>query len=162
MSPIIDDLRIEAEIPPRPLRPGSAVDVTLTFSNVGTRIRTIFLIRDESYRFGQSTLELQVGSGPPLVQPPPREGYVPTQADFHQLPPRGKLQFQQTLRIPGDLAPAKHTVHWVYENEITTWPSTPGGNTGGQPIPGIWVGRITDRFVVEVKRGRLAPRGSPG
>lgn len=164
MSGIIDDLRIEAEIPPKPVRPGSSVAVTLTFSNLGTRPRTIFLIRDETYRFGQSTFELSIGSGPPLVQPPRRDGYVPTAADFHALAPQAKLQLQQTLRIPADIpAPAKHTVLWVYENEVTTWPGPTSSPTAGQPIPGIWVGRIADRFVVDVRRGRLAAvRGSPG
>jgi hypothetical protein len=161
MSPIIDDLRIEAEIPPKPVRPGTAVEVTLSFSNVGTRARTIFLICDETYRFGQSTFELYVGPTSPLVQPPRLEGYAPTAADFHALDPGGKLGFRQTLRLPADLTPAKYTVHWVYENQVITWPDTSSTGGVGQPIPGIWVGRVAHRFVVDVQRGLSVPRGTP-
>ena len=59
MSPIIDDLRIDAEIPPQTQRPGATVVVTLRFSNLGTGMRKLFLIGPEGYRFGQSAFHLQ-------------------------------------------------------------------------------------------------------
>jgi hypothetical protein len=154
MSPIIDDLRVEAEIPPQTQRPGTAVVVTLWFSNLGTRTRTLFLIRAEAYRFGQSTFHLQLGAGPPIVQPPRQGGYTPTAADFHELGPRARLEFTQTLRLPRDTPTGKHTVQWVYHNEVDCWPSAPlPGTPGGGPIPGIWVGRIEDGFTLNVTRG---------
>lgn len=160
MSSIVDDLRIEAEIPPRAQRPGAAVVVELRFINHGTRPRTLFVVGDESYRFGQSTFHLHVGSSAPLVQPPRRAGYVPTTADFRPLGPRSVLGLRQTLQLPRDLEPGKYEVEWVYENEVGSWPdsaapasgNTSSGNTssGGQPIPGIWRGRIVDAFTIEV------------
>lgn len=160
MSPIIDDLRIEAEIPPKSVRPGSPVVVTLRFSNLGTRLRTLFLIRDETFRYGQSTFQLSVGSGPPVVQPPRRPGHVVTTADFHSLPPRGRLEFSQTLRMPRDIPLGEHAVRWVYENDLGHWPVSPNDSSSGQPIPGIWKGRIEDQFTVEVSRGLIGRRGT--
>lgn len=157
MSPIVDDLRIEAEIPPKPLWPGTAVEVTLRFLNVGGRVRTLFLICDETYRFGQSMFQLQIGSDPPLVQPPRRAGYVPSVRDFHQLAPRGQLRATQTLRLPRSIPPGKYSAHWIYENTLDQWPFPP---STGRPIPGIWVGRIKDAFALEVTRSLLGPRDS--
>lgn len=164
MSPIIDDLRIEAEIPPKSVRPGTVVVIPLRLSNLGTRMRTLFFIEAESYRFGQSMFELQVGSGPPLVQPPRRAGYVPKSTDFHELPPRGRLEFTQTLRLPKDAPIGKHAVKWIYENHVTTGPGPAGTPSGSQPLPGLWVGRIEDAFTVEVARPLLStrPRRTPG
>jgi hypothetical protein len=153
MSPIIDDLRIDAEIPPQTQRPGATVVVTLRFSNLGTRLRKLFLIGPEGYRFGQSAFHLQIGSGPPLVQPPRRPGYLPTASDFHDLGPRVRLEFTQSLRLPRDITPGKYAVQWVYENVVDHWPGIPGTSVGGKPIPGIWVGRIEDAFEVQVARG---------
>jgi hypothetical protein len=160
MSPVIDDLRIEAEIPPKSVRPGAVVAVSLRFSNIGTRLRTLFLIVDEAYRFGQSTFQLQIGSGPPLVQPPRRAGYVPTAADFHELPPRGRLEFKQTLRLPRDIPLGDHTVLWVYDNEVSTLPQS-AVTPGGKLVAPIWVGHIEDGFTVNVMRA-LVTRRSPG
>jgi hypothetical protein len=158
MSPIVDDLRIEAEIPPRSVRPGASVVVTLRFLNLGDRLRTLYVICQETYRFGQSTFHLQVGSDPPLVQPPRRAGYVPTAADFHQLAPRGKLELTQTLRLPRSIPPGKYSVQWVYENKVDHWPFPPNTKDAGQPIPGIWEGHIVDPFSVEVARPVVTPR----
>lgn len=165
MSSIVDDLRIEAEIPPKAQRPGAAVVVTLRFVNHGTRPRTLFLARDESYRFGQSTFQLYVGTGAPLVQPPRRDGYVPTAADFHRLGPRSQLEFTQTLRLPRDIAPGRYKVEWVYENELDCWPGSlsvgpSGGPSDGTTIADLWVGRIVDPFTVEVERPVILPRSS--
>jgi hypothetical protein len=159
MSPIIDDLQIEAEIPPRPQRPGTAVVVTLRFINVGTQVRRIYLIGSESYRFGQSMFRLHVGSGEPLVQPPRRGSYVPTAADFHELAPRTRREFTQTLRLPRAIEPGKHKVEWIYENQLECLPSTPSTPTVGQSIAGVWVGRLVDTFSVQVARGQLGPQG---
>lgn len=158
MSPIVDDLRIEAEIPPKPMRPGTAGVITLRFSNLGARMRTLFLIGDESYRFGQSTFHLELGTGETLVQPPRRAGYVPTATDFHKVAPRGQLESTQTLRLPRSIEPGKYVVRWVYENDVKLWPSGPKFPSAGKPIPGIWVGRIEDRFEVTVERGLLIRR----
>ncbi len=168
MSSIVDDLRIEAEIPPKAQRPGTAVVVTLRFVNHGTRPRTLFLVRDESYRFGQSTFQLYVGTAAPLVQPPRNAGYVPTAADFHRIGPRSQLEFTQTLRLPRDLAPGQYKVEWVYENELACWPtsssqSSAGSSAGpsdGTTIADLWVGRIVDPFAVEVERSVILPRSS--
>lgn len=164
MSPIIDDLRIDAEIPPRSARPGSSVQVTLRFINVGSQPRTIFLIRSEEFRANQSTFVLERGAGvPPLVQPPPRpHGYVVTQADFHVVKPRAQLAFTQTLRLPPDLKIGQYDVRWIYENTVDHWeggtvtldgPTQPVND--GKPIPGIWLGTIEDRFTVSVAGRRL-------
>lgn len=161
MSQVIDDLRIEAEIPPKSVRPGAIVAVSLRFSNLGSRMRTLFFIDAETYRSGQSTFHLQVGSGPPLVQPPPRAGYVPTAADFHELPPRGRLDFKQTLRLPRDIPLGDHAVVWIYENDLTSVPNaavtppSPGTSVGK---PTLWVGRIEDGFTVNVARPFIGGR----
>jgi hypothetical protein len=155
MSPIVDDLRIEAEIPPKSVPPGTAVVVALQFLNLGVRLRTLYFIAREAYRFGQSTFHLQIGSGPPLVQPPRRASYVPSTTDFHQLRPRSKLEFTQTLRLPRDIPYGKYAVQWVYENELDQWPFPP---STGEPIPGIWKGRLVDSFALEVARPLLSSR----
>lgn len=167
MSPVIDDLRIEAEIPPKSVRPGAIVAVSLRFSNVGSRMRTLFFIGAEVYRSGQSTFQLQLGSGPPLVQPPPREGYVPTAADFHELPPRGRLEFKQTLRLPRDIPLGDHPVVWVYENDVSSLPNAvvtpPPRGTPSVGKPTLWVGRIEDGFTVNVARPFInRARRTPG
>jgi len=156
MSPIVDDLRIEAEIPPKPQSAGAAVVVTLRFLNLAGRTRTLFLIEQESYRFGQSTFQLRIGSNL-LVQPSPRGGYVPTVHDFHLVGPRRQLRATQTLLLPRDTPPGKYVVEWVYENCLVQWPFPP---STGKPIPGIWAGRIVDSFAMEVARPLLGRRGS--
>jgi hypothetical protein len=161
MSPIIDDLQIEAEIPPRPQRPGTSVVVTLRFINVGTQVRRIYLIGSESYRFGQSMFRLHVGAGEPLVQPARRGSYVPTAADVHELAPRTPREFTQTLRLPRSIDPGKHEVEWIYENQlecVPSVPSTPSTPKAVQSLAGIWVGRLVDTFSVQVARGQLGPR----
>lgn len=155
MSPIIDDLQIEAEIPPRPQRPGTSVTVTLRFINVGARMRRIYLIGPESYRFGQSMFRLHVGTGEPLLQPARRGTYVPTAADFHELAPRTRREFSQTLRLPRSIEPGKLEVEWIYENRLECFPSSPSTPTVGQSVSGIWVGRIVDTFTVQVARAPL-------
>jgi hypothetical protein len=155
MSPIVDDIRIEAEIPPKSVAPGTAVVVALQFLNLGGLQRTLYFIVRESYRFGQSTFHLQIGSGPPLVQPSRRTGYIPSTADFHQLRPRSTLEFTQTLQLPRDIPYGKYSVQWVYENKLDQWPFPP---STGQPIPGIWTGRIVDSFALEVARPLLSSR----
>lgn len=163
MSPIIDDLRVEAEIPPQAHRPGALVVVTLKFSNLSARPRMLFLINDGAYRSGQSTFLLQIGSGPPLVQPLPQPGYVPTTADFHEIGPRETLAFKQGLRLPREIPPGDYVAQWVYENEVKCWPDapslpgTPPEASAGEPIAGIWLGRIEDRFDVKVGAGRIGP-----
>lgn len=150
MSPIIDDLRIDAEIPTKSIKPGASVEVSLRFLNLATRARTIFLLCEEALRHGQSTFYLErEGSAPPWVQPERRSSGKPvTEADFHHIAARGKLVFTQTLRLPTDLAPGKYPVRWVYENRVEGLPAgTPGG---GEPIPGIWLGTLEDRFTVSV------------
>lgn len=165
MSPIVDNLRIDAEIPTKSVRPGTSLEVSLRFLNLSTRARKLFLIRSEAFRFGQSTFTLdRGGSGPPIVSPPPRpHGYVVTEEDFHDIDPRGRLAFTQSFRIPPDLAPGAYEVRWVYENAVSQWEggaSTLDGATkplfDGEPIPGIWLGTIEDRFSVTV--GRLMGR----
>ncbi|MCX4241814.1 hypothetical protein [Paraliomyxa miuraensis] len=161
MSPIVDNLRIDAEIPPQGIEPGASVVVSLRFLNLDVRARKLFFIRAEPFRFGQSTLTLdRGGSGPPIVSPPPRpHGYVVTEADFHDIAPRSRLAFSQALRVPADLLPGTYGVRWVYENEITQWKG--GVNTldgpsevlfDGKPIEGIWVGSLEDRFSITVRR----------
>lgn len=152
MSPIIDDLRIEAEIPPTALRPGTAVVIKLRFLNLATRARTLHLIGDESFRFGQSTFYLHVSPLATVVQPPRRGSYVPSAADFHEIAPRGVLESVQTLRLPRDIKPGKYSVEWAYENHVECWPTSPNIPAAGQSIPGIWVGRIVDSFVLPVAR----------
>lgn len=157
MSPIIDDLQIEAEIPPRAQRPGTSVVVTLRFVNVGTQVRRIHLIGTESYRFGQSMFQLHVGPGEPLVQPARRGTYVPKATDFHELAPRSRREFSQTLRLPRSIAPGKHKVEWIYDNQLECWPASPSTPSAGQSITGIWVGRLVDTFAIEVSRAPLIP-----
>lgn len=159
MSQIIDDLRIEAEIPPKAQRPGTGVVIKLRFINVGTRPRTLYLIGDETYRFGQSTFQLHVSPLETVVQPPRRGGYVPTVADFHELPPRGLFESSQTLRLPRDIRPGKYAVEWVYENHVECWPTSPNTPSAGQAIPGIWVGRIVEPFHITVARPLLVRPG---
>lgn len=152
MSPIIDDLRIEAEIPPRAQRPGTGVVVKLRFLNVGTRARTLYLIRDESYRFGQSTFKLYVSPLETLVQPPRRGGYVPTPADFHPLPARGILEFSQTLQLPRDIKAGKYRFQWVYENQVDCMPAGTPTPAADQAVPPIWTGRNMDENSITVSR----------
>ena len=162
MSPIIDDLRIEAEIPPTAIRPGAAVVIKLRFLNLGTRARTLYLIGDESFRFGQSTFHLHVSPLATVVQPPRRGSYVPSAADFREIGPRGVLESTQTLRLPRDIKAGKYSVEWVYENHVECWPNSPNSPTlpsAGQSIPGIWVGRIVDSFVLPVARPLLVRPG---
>ncbi len=158
MSPIIDDLRVEAEIPPQAHRPGTTVVVKLRFSNLGTRARTLLLNKDEVHRAGQSTFRLEIGSGPPHVQPTGGDDYEPSEADFHELGARGRAEFEQSLRLPAELQPGRYKVRWVYENEVANYPSSAG--TPGKPIPGIWLGRIEDVFELQVARAviRTEPR----
>lgn len=155
MSPIIDDLRIEAEIPPRAQRPGTGVVIKLRFLNVGTRARTLYLIGDESYRFGQSMFELYVSPLEKVVQPPRRGGYVPTLADFHLLPARGILEFAQTLRLPRDIKAGKYLLHWVYANQVDCLPTGPTPLAADQAAPAIWTGQNTDKTSIVVSRPLL-------
>lgn len=152
MSPIIDDLRIDAEIPPQSVRPGTAVEVALRFYNTGTKPRMLYFICEQDERHGHSMFVLDPrGPGPIVVQPQPRPNpHQPTAADFHELPPRGKLQLTQTLRVPADLEPGKHEVQWVYENRTDS--------LGGQPISGIWLGTLQDDFVLTVVPRRIGSR----
>lgn len=159
MSPIIDDLRIEAEIPPRPQRPGTAVAITLRLYNLGTRVRTIYFIVNEAFRFGQSTFRMHVSPQQTVLQPPRRDGYVPSAGDFHELPARSRLDFKQTLRLPADIEPGKHAVEWTYENRVDRWPSAPNIPSAGQPIPGIWEGSLVDAFAIMVSRPRTGRAG---
>lgn len=152
MSPIIDDLRIEAEIPPKAQRPGTGVVIKLRFLNVGTRPRTLYLIGDESYRFGQSTFELYVSPRETVVQPPRRGGYVPTSADFHLLPGHGILEFTQTLRLPRDIKAGKYLLHWVYANQVDCLPAGAPTISPNHAVPPIWTGRNMDETSITVSR----------
>lgn len=148
MDQIIDDLRIEAASPPRSLKPGTALPVTLQFFNLSSKERILFFIVSESFRFGQSTFRFKTRGGPTQVQPISREGYVPTSDDFHTLPPNGRLVFEQNLHLPRGTAAGDLMVEWTYQNAMDCWPSKM--SYGGEPIPGIWRGRIVHNFKVKV------------
>jgi len=149
MSPIIDDLRIDAEIPPQSVRPGTSVEVVLRFVNLDTRPRKVFLRRSEASRYGQSMFRIDVPSPhadivqpDPISSPPP-----PTAADFHELAPQATLELSQTLRVPAELKPRKYKVLWTYENRV--------GRLDGEPIPGIWLGTVQIPFVLNVVARRI-------
>lgn len=150
MDQIIDDLRIEAESPPRSLKPGTAKPVTLHFINLSSRPRTIFFILSETFRFGQSTLRFKTRGGPTQVQPMPRDGYVPTSADFHDLAPGGRLSFEQNLNLPRATPYGDLMVEWTYQNALDCWPSKM--SYGGEPIPGIWRGKLVYNFKIPIIR----------
>lgn len=150
MDSIIDDLRIEAESPPRSLRPGTAKPVTLRFINMGGNQRTLFFIMSETFRFGQSTFRFKGRGGPTQVQPMPRDGYVPSSSDFHTLPPHGELVFTQALNLARTTQVGDLKVEWEYQNPLDSWPSKM--SNGGEPIPGIWRGRLVHEFMVKVIR----------
>jgi hypothetical protein len=150
MGPIIDDLRIEAESTSKSQRPGAAVPITLQFFNQSPNPRVLFLIAPENYRFGQSVFRFKVRSGPTQVQPISREGYVPKSTDFHEIAPNGQLSFTQTLHLARTTPTGELTVEWTYQNAIDCWPSKM--SNGGQPIPGIWRGKLVTNFTVAVGR----------
>jgi hypothetical protein len=150
MDQIIDDLRIEAASPPRSLRPGTAQPVTLQFINLSSNPRTLFFIVSETFRFGQSTLRFKVRGGPTQVQPIARDGYVPNSSDFHTLPPRDRLIFTQNLNLGRTTPLGDLKVEWEYQNALDCWPSKM--SNGGEPIPGIWRGRLTHSFLIRVVR----------
>jgi hypothetical protein len=150
MDSIIDDLRIEAASPPRSLRPGTALPVTLTFINMGGNTRTLFFIGSETYRFGQSTFRFRTRSEPTQVQPMARDGYVPSDADFHTLEPHGRLVFQQALTLARTTPVGNLTVEWTYQNAMECYPSKMSNR--GELIPGIWRGRLVHNFTVKVTK----------
>lgn len=150
MSDIVDDLRIEAESPSGTYKAGYALQVTVQFINVSARPRVVFFILSETFRFGQSTFRYRSRGGPTDVQPIPRDGYVPSEDDFHELPPNGRLQFSQKLLLARTLPPGNLTVEWEYQNPLDSWPAKL--SNGGEPIPGIWRGRLTSDFKVKVVR----------
>lgn len=150
MGQIIDDLRIEAESPPGTQKAGSAVAITLQFFNVGAQPRTLFFIVSETYRFGQSTFRFKSRGGPTEVQPMARDGYVPSESDFHEIAPQNRLVFNQKLLLPRTLPPGALTVEWVYQNPLERWPSKL--SNGGELIPGIWRGKLALDFKVKVVR----------
>jgi hypothetical protein len=157
-SPIVDDLQIQAVVPPGPASPGAALPITLTFRNTGSTLRRIYLLQSEPFRAMQSTFFLELPAAGPSMQPEPRpHGIVVTEADFHELPPGGTRSFTPTLQLPADLAPGTLWVRWQYSNRVDQWKGgiqTLDGPTkelfGGQRIPGIWVGELEVRFAVEV------------
>lgn len=148
MESIFGDLRIEATSPPRSLRPGTAQPVKLQFINLSSEERIIFFIVSETYRFGQSTFRFRARSEPTQVQPMPRDGYVPSSDDFHTLPPRGRLVFEQALNLARTTPVGDLKVEWEYQNALDSWPSKMSNR--GEPIPGIWRGRIVHNFMVKV------------
>jgi hypothetical protein len=148
MDPIVNDLRIEADSPPRSLKPGTQQPVTLQFINVSGVERTLFFIGSETFRFGQSTMRFKVRGGPTQVQPTTRDGYVPVDDDFHVLPPHGRLVFTQALHLPRTTPVGSLSVEWEYQNTISCWPAKM--SNGGEPIPGIWRGRLVHTFTVKV------------
>ena len=149
-SQIIDDLRIEAVSLPGPQRAGTATSVTLQFFNTGAKPRTIFFTLSETFRFGQSTFRYRARSGPTDVQPMPRDGYVPSESDFHVIPPNDRLVFQQKLLIARTTPSGALTVEWTYQNALDSYPSKM--SNGGDPIPGIWRGKLVHEFKVQVTK----------
>lgn len=150
MGPIIDDLRIEAESPPGHQRPGASVTVTLQFFNTGDDVRRLFFIGAENLRFGQSTFRFRPRAWPTQIQPIPREGYLPREDDFHELAPRGRLTFTQTLHLARNIPHGDLAVEWLYENKIESWPKAMFN--AGELIPGIWRGSISHSFKVRIAR----------
>lgn len=150
MTSIFDDLRIEAESPPRSLRAGTALPVTLTFFNSSSNPRTLFFIGSETYRFGQSTFRFRTRSSPTQIQPMARDGYVPSSDDFHTLPPHGKLVFTQALNLARGTPAGELSVEWEYQNALSVWPAKM--SNGGEPIPDIWRGRLVHNFKFKVVR----------
>jgi glucose/arabinose dehydrogenase len=157
-SAVVDELQIQAVEPTATVRPGRGLEVTLLFRNTGKKPRRIYLIKGEPFRVMQSTFFLERSDGGPAVEPRPQpHGYVVTEADFHELAPEQTLSFTQTLQIPADLAPGKYSVRWEYRNDLVRWEGgsqTIDGYTkplfGGKDIPGIWKGKVDDRFNVVV------------
>lgn len=150
MGPIHDDLRIEAESPSSPQRAGSAVMIRLHFHNLRASTRMLYFIVDETYRFGQSTFRFKPRTGPTEVQPMARDGYVPRHTDFHEIAPNTPLVFEQKLLLPRTTPSGKLVVEWTYQNVQDSWPSRL--SDGGQPIPGIWRGKLSLQFPVQVTK----------
>lgn len=150
MSTIIDDLRIEAEVPPKAFKAGTAVPVTLHIVNTAARDRVIVFIMSETFRFGQSTFRFRPRSLPTQVQPIPRDGYVARDFDFHQLAPHGRLTFNQTLHLPRTIPIGALNVEWEFKNSVNQWPTRFPNE--GEPIEGIWTGRLTVDFTVKVSK----------
>ena len=103
--------------------------------------------------------------GDPLFVPQPRpHGYQISEKDFVLLGPHEERTITQsftidpmtpgpgnaTARSPGFARGETVKVRWVLENTMTTFPGgvvTFDGPTkplfGGQPVPGLWTGKLT-------------------
>lgn len=161
-----DRLAIRLEIDPKttfdriPMR-----SAQLHFRNKSDTQLRIFMPVPDAFRANISTLFFTPTAGDPLFVPTPRpHGYMVSEKDFVLLEAHEERTIAQsftidpmtpgpgtaTARTPGFARGAAVKVRWILENTLTTFPGgvvTFDGPTkalfGGQPVPGLWTGKLT-------------------
>ena len=157
-------IRTHIIIPQKNLIIGNKIKTILKFKNTGKKDIRIYMIENEAFRAGQSTLFIIEKNTEKLMDmsPSPRpHGYIVTEKDFHLLKPGEEISFEQTIKIDEAKIkdPGEYILKWTYENDTVKWPGgikTLDGLTkklfGGGNIPDIYLGKIEKKANIIIEK----------